>query len=242
MFEFEIPQLSETVGMVGVLTYLASYFALQAGFIRGQTYTYATLNIVAASCVLFDLQTHFNLSSALIQASWILISMVGIARLYYIANHIKLNREEAEFVASKLPGLPKNLARKLLDQGYWAEIQAGTIVAHEGKPVRELLYMAEGEAQISFGGHLIFQNYNDNFIGEVTCLSGDPATATVTITSPSRCFCIGAEPLRQLARRNSELRQVLEASFALDVRKKLLLTNQRQQTLAAETAGAPVTA
>ena len=214
-----------TVGLVGVALYLGSYFALQAGLIRGQSYAYAFLNLLAASCVLYNLKTDFNLSSAVIQIAWITISLVGMARLYFIAKYYKLRGEEALFINSKFPDLPMNLARRFLDSGEWRNSPPGTILTNEGAPVPELVYISDGSAVVTVGEREVAQVQRDSFIGEITCLKGTAATATVTIHEASRCFFIPAEKLRRLVQKNAALRQAFEASFAADVQRKLLANN-----------------
>ncbi len=76
-----LPDIQRLIGIAGVAFYLASYFALQMGLVRGDGFLYPGLNVVAAALVLFDLGHSFNLPSALIQVSRIAISTIDIARL-----------------------------------------------------------------------------------------------------------------------------------------------------------------
>jgi hypothetical protein len=216
---------ADAVGIIGVGLYLVSYAALQLGVVRGQTYTYAALNAGAAGCVLFSLSETFDLSAALIQVCWIAISLIGIARLaivYGRAAQIRFAERERRFLAAKLPTLSKPLARRLLGAGRWIDAGPGVVLAREGQPVLELVYLARGRAVVSHGGHAIGACLDDTYIGELTCLSGAPATATVTLDSPARYFCIDAAALRHLAARHPELHRALRDSFAGDVRKKLI--------------------
>ena len=91
LFGFEILEIA---GLTGVAFYLGSYAALQIGLIRGNGYLYPILNGVAASLVLAGLMKDFNLSSAIIQGSWIVISIIGITRLFYIRNSIRFTADE----------------------------------------------------------------------------------------------------------------------------------------------------
>jgi len=75
-------QTLELIGVAGFVFYMLSYALLQLGKISGQCYTYTLLNMLAASLVLVSLLNQFNLASALIQISWIVISVVGIYRLW----------------------------------------------------------------------------------------------------------------------------------------------------------------
>jgi hypothetical protein len=223
---------AELVGVAGVLLYLGSYAALQLGFLHGQTYAYASLNAAAAGCVLFSLSSSFNLPSALIQISWIAISLAGILRLYVaglVAARIPFTDDERVFLRSKLPTLSKQQARRLLDAGYWIDGEPGSVITRESEPVGELVYLARGKASVSLDGHVIGYCHDDTFIGELTCMTGAPATATVTIAAASRYFCIGAATLRQLAGPGSALRRALEDSFAGDTRKKLVMAGRHVQ-------------
>lgn len=232
MIPLPFATMSDLVGVAGVLLYLGSYAALQLGFLHGQTYTYAGLNAAAAGCVLLSLASSFNLPSALIQISWIAISLAGILRLYVaglLAARVRFSDDERVFLDSKLPTLSRQEARRLLDAGYWIDGLPGTVLTQEGEPVGELIYLARGEAAVRLDGHVIGYCHDDMFIGELTCMSGGPATATVTIAAPSRYFCIGAASLRQLAPPGSALRHALEDSFASDTRQKLVMAGRHFQ-------------
>jgi CRP-like cAMP-binding protein len=217
---------SELVGLVGALVYIGAYFAMQLGLLAGQSYLYAGLNIVAAGCVLVSLRETFNLSSALIQTVWIAISVVGIARLGLVSLAVRFTPEEKAFLAARFPALSKPVARGLVRGGLWLDGAPGTVLTVEGEAVESLIYLARGDASVLFGSRVVGHCGAGSFIGEVTCLSGDPATATVRLMSPARYFAIGAPRLRQLCRRNPELRQALEAGFSSDIRRKLALSNR----------------
>ena len=71
----------ETAGLLGVAFYLGSYAALQFQLLDCKGIIYPFLNFLAASCVLISLSENFNMSSAIIQISWIAISSYGIIRI-----------------------------------------------------------------------------------------------------------------------------------------------------------------
>jgi len=74
-------QIFELIGVAGIVFYILAYTLLQLGIIIGQCYTYTLLNLVAALLVLVSLTQQFNLAVALLQVSWVVISIVGIFRL-----------------------------------------------------------------------------------------------------------------------------------------------------------------
>jgi len=70
----------DACGLLGFAAYLGGFGALQFGALDGNSKTYAWINVIAASFVLISLYDAFNLASALIQVSWIIIGYVGIVR------------------------------------------------------------------------------------------------------------------------------------------------------------------
>jgi len=72
----------ELLGVAGFLFYMLSYGLLQLGRISGSSFCYTLMNIFAAILVLMSLVNQFNLASVLIQVSWIIISVVGLTRMW----------------------------------------------------------------------------------------------------------------------------------------------------------------
>lgn len=79
--EFIGTEAYRLVGITGFIAYFLSYFLLQTGHITGAGLPHTLLNLAAASLVLISLIQDFNLASALIQISWILISIMGLCRI-----------------------------------------------------------------------------------------------------------------------------------------------------------------
>ena len=68
----------EVIGLCGFAAYLGGFAALQFGWLSGDGVAYTLANIIAAALVLTSLVESFNLASAMIQVSWIIIGAVGL--------------------------------------------------------------------------------------------------------------------------------------------------------------------
>ena len=211
----------DLLGMAGVLAYLGSYAALQTGLLKGQTYTYAALNILAASLVLISLSRDFNLAAAAIQVSWIAISVAGIARLIFICYRTIFTPEEGIVVRALAPDLPKHRARKLISLGQWRRAGPGDVLLQQGEPVACLDYLIEGTCEVERDGALIARIGPDSLVGEMGYLSGEPASATVRAIDPLRYFSFDADRLRAAMQRNPDLASALERSVARVLRARL---------------------
>lgn len=219
--------LFDAVGFLGVAVSLGAYLALQSGLIRGQSYLYAGLNLVAAALVLIGLREGFGPAEMLALGAWIVISVLGMVRLYLIDRRVNFTEDERRFLAAKLPGLPKPSARRFLDAGYWVEGEPGTELAHEGARVDFLVYLAEGEAAVSQGGQFLASCEPGTLVGELTFMTDEKATATVVVTRPSRYFSIGIAQVTRLVEQDPEIASAVHRCFTGEARRKLVAANDR---------------
>lgn len=226
MEHFTTEEAFNAAGLAGVVLYLSSYALLQAGLLRGSGYAYALLNLCAASLVLISLTVAFNMSSAIIQASWIIISVMGIARLAIMNSRVRFSPEERAMRDHVFPDMPPPIARRFLSRGTWMDAEAGAVLTEEGKPVANMYYLANGAAKVSSGGQAIGR-IESGLVGEMNVLAGGDASATVRIASPSRLFVVSGASLRRLTARDPDFRILLENGMSRDTGRKLMRANAR---------------
>lgn len=219
--------LYEIAGLLGVAFYLGSYLALQLNALEGSGYAYAGLNLIAAALVLISLAESFNLSSALIQTSWIAISVVGMIRFYLLTRTISFTAEERAFLEAKFLQMSAIDARRFLSAGEWWSGEPGVALSRQGEVIGQLHYLADGSARVTLGDRQVGQVNAQSFVGELTCFTGDPASATVVLENPARLFSIDTNVLRAQCARYPDLRLHVENSMKLDTHDKLLAANRR---------------
>ncbi len=216
---------SDFLGIVGVFLYIGSYFGLQAGMIKGQGYLYAILNTSAACCVLLSLAEHFNLSSAIIQITYIGISIFGMVRFYLLTRQIRFTDEERIFLGVVAPDLPKFQARQLLDLGSWKTESVDTMLTEEDRALSHLFFLLDGTADVKVAGRTVATLGARSLVGEMSCLSGMPASASVVLSEPSRLFMVDVKVLNTFLARNLAVRHELESRFANQITEKLIRAN-----------------
>ena len=72
----------DVIGNVGVVLIIGSYFLIQIGRMSATGLTYSLVNMLGAACILYSLFFEFNMSAFLVEVFWLLISLVGLARIY----------------------------------------------------------------------------------------------------------------------------------------------------------------
>ena len=215
----------QIAGYGGVAFYLGSYGLLQLGVLKGNSYTYAVLNALAAALVLVSLFRNWNMFSAIIQISWITLSIIGIARVWVLTNMLRFSDEEKALLEMRFPTLRPIEAKKLMDAGSWHDGDVGEVLTQQGAPVEALSYLAAGGVDIDVGGQIIAQVGPGQFIGEMACMTSGAASATVRLNQPTRYFSAPSDALRRLVKRNPDIAPHLDLAFSGNIRSKLMATN-----------------
>ncbi len=89
-----------------------------------------------------------------------------------------------------------------------------------------LSYIARGAVEVRVGDLRVAECRAGDFVGEMTALTGLPATATVIARGPVTVWQIDAPALRQMTRRHDDLSREIEAAFARNYRDKIVAMNR----------------
>lgn len=180
----------------------------------------ALAGIVAAGVFSFQPAALFwNVALLLVNLVLLLQFMRGNAA-------VRFTPDEEPMLKRLLAGLPRARARHFIDQGFWLTGKDGEALIREGEPVTHLFYLADGEARVTSGGKQVGQLGPGDLIGEVTVLSGDTASATVTLSRPTRMWCAPAQSLRLYLDAHHDVRHAVEQSFSAALRHKLQEMNR----------------
>ena len=101
----------------------------------------------------------------------------------------------------------------------------GTVLTRQGKPVDDLTYIASGLASVNVNGKDIATVGRGAVIGEVTYRTGQPATATITVSEDTVLLRFEVNALRAFVSRNADIGAVQEQNLAEHLRAKLTSMN-----------------
>ena len=108
-------------------------------------------------------------------------------------------------------GLSKKELRELARATEDLKIEAGTVLCKEGSLGREFFVILEGSAEVTRGGKRIATRDAGEFVGEIALLTTKKRTATVTATTPLRCFVMTQRDFRRVLDENPGVqRKVME--------------------------------
>lgn len=156
----------------------------------------------------------------------VVVNIVQLLLANWRSLRARFTDREQGFVARHLPGLSKGEARALIDRGEWVRLEDGACLAVEGEPVDHLSYISDGRAEVRVSGARVSDCGAGDFIGEMTALTGMPATATVVARGPVTLWRIAAEDLRAVTGRQDAVSREIEAAFSRNYRDKIVAMNR----------------
>jgi len=226
--ELTLESAFSTGGLVGHLSYLL----LVISMLMRVMWVLRILVIASAFvAIAYDLIWLKDPVGVFWESLLVAVNIVQLAVTYAQSRAQTFNKMEAAFVHNAFPGLNNALKRKILRQGTWETVAAGRHLSQAGVPLKRLVYVAQGEIEVRVGDSVVGRCTDGDFIGELTVLSGAPATGTAVTLGQTSYWSIDGEVLRRLVGSNDEIDQAVRACFHRNMLAKLVAANHEIQKL-----------
>jgi CRP-like cAMP-binding protein len=129
---------------------------------------------------------------------------------------VRLFSQDVKVEALKRAPLFEGLSKRELTELARAtddlSVAPGTVLCREGSLGREFFVIVDGSAEVKKGGKLIATRGAGEFVGEIALLTTTKRTATVTATTPLRCFVMTRGDFRRVLDENPGVeRKVMQA-------------------------------
>ena len=154
------------------------------------------------------------------------INAVHFAALAMRARSGKLLEEERELFDGVMKIGETGQQRHLQDLIDWRDVVAGQALVTQGQANPPLIYVARGRADIVVDGKHVGQCAPGDFLGEMSLISGQTATATVSAAEPMRVARFDREALAQLSRAAPEIGRALDSALNRSLAAKVMRMNE----------------
>jgi hypothetical protein len=212
----EASHLADLVGNAAPLIAFCAYLVKDIIWLR-------TLTIVSAATWLIYIFSgaHITWLAAFWNAAFILVNVGRICFELRERLSIKLTPEERDIYATTFPSLSPVEFAKLVAKGKWLTLEKGTLITEQGKRVENVMLVYRGTAAVHVNGSLARQVDPPEFIGEVSFLTRDTASATVTAGEPMRVLAWPHHELQKFLNKHLAVRIAFRAIMSTDLAKKL---------------------
>ncbi len=185
------------------------------------------LRVVAMLSALVGVVYQFVLPS---EPSWNVVLWLGlftlinasrIVGLWLERRRVRLTEEERELYEVVFSKFTAVEFMKLLRLGHWHDGAPGEVIAEQGRELQDLKLISNGEVSILKDEVEVDRSRDGALIGEMSFISGGPATATVRCERDTRYLSWNKDDLRKLLRRNPTMDIAMTSVFSLDLTRKL---------------------
>jgi len=209
-----------------ILGWLAG-LALVASMIPHQV---RLIRICAAVAGLFGV-VHFALSEGmgagfLVCVAFLAVNTARLLELRHRARSGAMTREQRELFDHVMQIEDPDKQNRLRDLMIWEDVPVGIRLIEQGQLDPPLIYIASGRARIERDGAIVSECGAGEFLGEMSHISGERASANVVVTQPMRMSRLDRDALGQLATSLPEIGKALDSAFNRSLAVKVLRMNE----------------
>lgn len=170
---------------------------------------------------------YFQLSGGAMHAGigWDLVFIaINLYQIYWLVDERRKLKtmEHAHLLRQGVfTGFSDTQLARLVGAGAWRELEPGTVLTEQDKPVSELVLICDGQAVVNVHGATVAHLRGGAFVGEMAFVSGNPASATVVIEQPTRAFVFDIARLRNLVEKDDLVAGAIHRVIGRDLAKKL---------------------
>lgn len=210
----------------GFLTHVAQILLIISMLMRRMLALRMILVVSAVLSMTYHIVIIGNLVGAFWKAILLVVNIVQIIVLVRQERHARFSPEEDALCAVRLVSGTPGQKRSVLNAGEWVDLGVGEPLTRQGERPAYLTYIASGTVALSSGGERFATIGPGVFIGEMSLLGVGEASADAIIASPARVWRIERRKLDRLKARHKPLYGIVETAIALDLRDKVITSNQ----------------
>ena len=185
------------------------------------------LALVAGLLLLAHFAIHDPGHAGLLWSMLFVIANGGLlAASLYRARRGVVTREERSLLEEVLRVEEPEKQRRLLDLMTWRDVPVGEVLMREGEKEPPLIYIASGAATISHEGRLVGVCGAGDFLGEMSMITGQAASATVEVTNPVRIARFDRDALTRMSAGMPELARAFDHALNRGLASKILRMNE----------------
>lgn len=174
---------------------------------------------------------HFALRDGL-AGTTILLALFTIAAIVQVVVQMRraargfASAEEQRLIEEVLEVSEPSHQKRLLDLIEWRDIGEGEVMAREGQQEPPLVYIASGMALVTVDGNSVGSCGPGEFIGEMSAVAGDVASATVTAGEAMRIALIDRDAMIVLSQGMPEIGRAFDRALNRGLAAKVKRMNE----------------
>jgi hypothetical protein len=209
-----------------------SYFLLIVSMLMRRMVWLRTLAVASGlTKIVYRAFFAVDLVSVFWESIFVLVNIGQLLVIWYYEKHHRFGEEQSHFV-DNVPGVERSAIKRLLELSELERYEPGTALTEENKPVSKLMYLADGVVKVESGDRIVAICGPGDYIGELSFLSGRPASATAIVVKPVRVLAFDQKRLADAIEADAQLKRTLETALNKNLAGKLARSNLSGASLA----------
>lgn len=221
-FENVLHSFADPATLFGHFTYLlliVSMLMRSMVWLRGLAVASGIAKIVYRTLIVVDPV------SAAWETVFVAVNVAQLVIIWYYERHHKFEEHERAFVGSMPRDVARRAARRLVKLASVRHFEPGEVLVTEGQPVEQLMFLTSGVVTIERNGAVIAACGAGDYVGEMSFLSGQTASATARASKAVGVLAFEQAKLKNAIETDSELRRAMESSLNINLVGKLQRAN-----------------
>lgn len=158
--------------------------------------------------------------------AFLLANAVQLAVLLYRSRTGDMRSDERELLEHVLRVEDPANQRRMLGLLRWKDADAGDVLIRQGQVTPPLVYLASGSAVVQVDGEDVGVCREGDFLGEMSLVAGERATASVVVTERMRLAVFDRDALAQLTRSAPEIGHAIDGALNRGLAAKVVRMNK----------------
>ena len=221
------------------LTEHLSYLVIAISYFLTNMFWLRTAAVIGLALeIIYFMLTRQSLSAGLPwDIAFILINLYELTLLLRERAMAKLPAADAPLLRRAFDGLDDAQIAKLLRAADWREVSVGEVITRQDAPVEALYFILSGRAKVEVDTQTIAQLDHGTFIGEIAYLTGNAASARVTMDEAGRLLAFSRVRVAKVTAGDKQISGILYQVLGRDLALKMRQANTRRVLDGETTAG-----
>jgi CRP-like cAMP-binding protein len=167
---------------------------------------------------------------AILFALFAAVNAVKLLAIHRRARKGTMTREERALIEQVLQVEEPAQQRRLLDVISWRDADAGEVLMRQGQKAPPLIYVASGRVDVEHDGLPVGSCGEGDFLGEMSLVSGEAASATVKVALLARIAVFDRDGLQRLISGLPDMARALDHTLNKGLAGKIRRMNQASAT------------
>ena len=215
------------LGMLGGLLLVAAFLVSGRRWLHG-------LAALAFACLA---TAGWALDAEAVVAGSAVLLLVNLVQFFRISRRARsgaLSGEDRVLIAEVLAIEEPAKQRRLRDVITWRDADTGEVLMRQGQIAPPLVYVATGQMAIEHEGLPVGTCGPDDFLGEMSLVTGEGASATVKVSMPARIAVFDRDGLLRLMQVMPELARAMDRRLNKGLADKIQRMNKASSGASAE--------